>query len=859
MQNETVTDDNSDYKKADNGKKIDFINREKELDKLTGKLKNLREEEYKVVLLAGELGLGKSTLLDKLENRAKKKDFEIIRGRCIYGDSQPYQAFQDAWTSSKNKPLPSIEHLNGKDDVELDDKEMLTAHRNAAFFETAEDLIKETESKPQILMVEDIHLADKGTLNLFNYLSDRLQDEPILFIASYQPGDATRESHFVETKNEMSRNNLFEEIELGPFNYQETKRLAKCILELKEIPEEFLQILYEKTNGNPLFVIEGIRHMEEIGVIDPKKSNFPKSEEDFLMPNVLEEMLERRIFRIDIKTREVLQLGSVIGNEVPFNLLQKSSEFDELELLDHVDRLIENKLWKEMDEEEGFKFSHKILKDKIYDKTGQWVERQRLHIKVAKAIEEVYEDELEKKYLSLAKHYDEGEEYSKAINYYMEGAKDAENMYAHEDAVEMFDKALKLSQKTSEKEHLKLEILEDMAQIYRLLGDYEEGKTLLYQALSLVSDFEEKQRIYLDIVKLLQDHGEFEKALDILDERLAVEDEDSEEKVKFLGRKGWSFMKMGKLEQAEDTIEKGIEISESIGKEEIMADMHHLMGTLAMQMRKFNRAKTHLEIAKETWEKSENLKKLSKTINNLSGIYAYGGDLDRALSEFKKSLDLHKKIRDKSKIHSIYNNIGLTYMKKGDLEKAVFNLRKSYSLSDQIDNKFSKGHNAVNLGRAFLERGDLERAEKYIKEGKKLSEKTKHLDKKIQSEYLLGRIALEKNKLKEAKEHLENLTKYASERDEVKDKGNIQTLKGFIYGKENNLEQSIKSLKEAEKLFKKSNLLDEWAITKYKLGKILKKKGDIEKSKENIRDAQSYFEDRDMQLWSKRCKEVLKN
>ncbi len=837
-----------------------FVAREEELDKYRLIMDEVSDEKGQTLFISGEPGVGKTKLTSEYKRIAAADGFIVLEGICRYGTTHPYLPIQQALLNSGEDMTNSMTFMDGEDDGTLDDKDMLDAHRNAAFYDTAEQLRKLSAEDKYLILLENMHWADKGTLNLFHYLADRLKDCCILFIGTYQPGDAVPGTAFMGIKQQMSRKSLYREIELEPFDIKGTEDMVVGLTGIKDIPDNFIRKLYRKTKGNPLFIKETIHHLIEAGHIsdeDRECLDFPEDKTEMVIPGLIRDVIERRILRLSDSTREILQLGSVIGEVVPFSLLSSASDLDEIELLDQVDFLIVNKIWSEDSNEETFLFKHDVIRDIVYEGIGKWVEKKRLHLSVAEAINKMYGDSIENIYSVLAEHYGKAEEYQTALDFYLDAGHKAEEVYSHEDAIDIYNKALEVTAFLPEEKAVKLGLLEDMAEVYRLIGDYEKSLKKLYSALNTVSYFEDEQRIYRQIACTWQEHGEYGKALGLLEKRLSFEEEATLERCKLLGRKGWSLMQMGRYEDAMNTFEEEKEVAEEIKDEKEIAQAYHDMGSIAIRRGEFDNAVDNLEKAREIRQKTDDLKGLSKTLNNLSVIHTLKGDLDKALTEHERSLEIYKEMGDKTTIGKIHNNIGATYHEKGDLEKALHHLEIGYNISVQVGNRYLMGNTMVNIGHTYMDKGELEKASEHLDKGLRLSEEADYLDCKIHSEYLLTYMELGRGNCDKASEYLDRLVESSLERDVERDKGLVEYLKGVIKREKGQIEDSFRSFEKAIEIFERTGSFDLKAISLYDYGVSLKKKDDIDKSIEYFQKALNYFEERGMKFWEEKCNRAM--
>lgn len=833
----------------------ELVGRDEEIDQLNSYLDAVHRTGGQTIFISGEPGIGKTALIKEIKKSALEKGFDILEGGCTYGVSEPYIPFQKAWYESKNESLPSVEQMKEQNDLDVKSESMLKGQRKAAFYETMMELRNESKNTPHLIIIEDLHLADQSTLNLFHFLAERLDDSPVIFIGTYDPGDAVPGNPFLEMKYHLSRKGLYSELELDKLDKDETRRLATNILDTEDMQKEFLDSLYQKTDGIPLLIKEGLIHLREtnkISIEDYKSLDF---DEELPVPDHIEEVVNRRIFRLEDEARSILQIGGVIGEVIPFDLLTKVSEYDELKVLDHIDDLIRNRLWTENNDDETLRFSHPKIRDVIYSGIGDWVEKQKLHYEIAEGIKDLYQDKIEDMSITLAEHYTKAEKYSLALEHYIKSAKNAEEVYAFEDAIKIYQRSLNIIHHLPKKD--KTAILKRIAKAYRILGEYDESKKIQFEILNDISDPKEKQKIYIQIVKTLQNKGKFEEVLDLIDERLSLEKEDTLERGELLCRKGWSLLKIGNLDKAEKTFEEEVRLAEDLNEDEFMAQAYHDIGSFYMAVHSYEKGVSFLEKAKNIREEMGDIRGLANTINSLSGYNVMRGNLDKALEELQNCLDLYEVMEDTLHMSTIHNNIGYCYRKKGELDKALDHFTKAYRFSEMIENKFKKGERAINIGVIYMLKGSIDDAISYLEEGRRISEETGNLDNKIEADFYLGKIELEKGDLEKAEEYLKNLIESTSSRDLEKDKATVDHLRGDIYRKKERYEDSSECLSEAVDLYEKANLPDQEAYARYELGLALKKKGDIKNAFDAIEKSKIYFKKRGMDLWKNKCEKAL--
>ncbi len=836
-----------------------FVGREEELDELYKTLDSVAAQGCQTVFIIGEPGLGKTKFVHRFKEKAEKEGYIFLKGSCRYETSRPYRPLQRAFADSGKEDLKSLALMNRESDQEIEDKNMFEAQRSAAFYETTEQLKEVALEQPLVICLDDIHWADQGTLQLFHYMADRLDESPILFLATYRPGDALPGTPFIDTLQKMGRKHLYDEIELEPLEMEQTEEMIKELTRMEEVPEDFIQTIHEKTKGNPLFIKETVQQMMVEGTIKPESGQYPDSSRDVEIPDLIQDVIERRVFRLDDESREILQVGSVIGLEVPFPLLKQSSDMEDLDLLNNIDSLIETRLWEEGKEGDTFYFCHELILDTIHKGIGKWVEKRRIHRKVAEAMKDVYEDDIEDRYPSLAYHHREAEEFSKALDYYMKSGMKAEKVYAHEDAVEMYKKAIKVSQRLQEDEIDRLEILERMAKAYVLMGEYEEGREKLYSGLDYTSTLMDEQRIYRKVANSWLEQGQYEKALELVDKGLQIETEDDKtERCRLLGKKGWALMQRGEFEEAEDAFEEERNVAEEIENRKEIAQAYHDLGTLAIQEGDYDKGRERLEEARVIRQELEDLKGLYQTLNNLSVVHTYRSQLDEALEKYEKALEINEKMDNKAAMGGVLSNIGVIYYKKGEFEQALDYLQRGLESARKVGNKYVMSTSFIDLGQVYLAEDELEKASRYVDNSLEISDEIDNKEHEIIGRYIAAEVELKKGEIEDSEREAKKALKIATEIGAKREEGMSRQVLGMVQREKGSWDEAIDNFESSIDIFESLGTSGRQARSLYEYGILWKLKGEDSKAADHIQRALEIFEEGQMKYWVERCEEALK-
>ncbi len=895
-----INDDGEIYLNQEEREEEIFVGRNDEINFLLEKLNRVKNDTSLTILIKGKAGVGKTRLVTEFKKQAISDDFEFLTGKGHYSSSEPYLPFKEAFETYEEDftPLKFSEGSEKEEKSSYQNFKEIESKRDLIFSETTKNIKKLARRRPIVVFIDDLQWADKATLMLFHYLSDRLEDVPVLLIGAARPQSDSGDDFFDGILQRMSKENLFEELELESLTWKDTKEIAQGLTGSFNIPDQFVQLVHETSEGNPLFSKEILREMLEDGTVDQKNNRFPTEKKDIDLPEVVGDIIERRIMRLNQDDLRVLQTGSIIGEEVPFSLLLSVTSMEAFDLLESIDILIGNGLWEGKPSEDIFYFSHGLIHKFVYDDIPDSLKKE-LHNRVGKSMEEEFEDDLEEYYSDIGFHYKQAEDFSKGFEYLKKAGKEAENVYAHEDAVEMYKEALELADKADMKEE-KRNLLEKLGDLYIIIGRYDDSLKYYNRILKEKEGKGYFKRIYRKIANVYDRKGKFSKAKQFVEKGLEIEIEKNKETVRLLNKKGWTEMLQGNFESAKKEFSKALqkyEECERYRKKKDLADIHHALGTVYIHQTEFDSALDQLKKALNIRRELEDLNGQASSLSNLGNVYLHKGKIDKGLENFQKSLEIFKKIGDKGDIAKLLLNLGNVYLRKGDLEKVYSNYQKSYDLFDEIGDKRGVILSLNNLGYYYHMRGDIDTALDYyersmeISKGKNLKnclalghnnlaliyqdkgEKDRakeHCRKsiqlwedigdKLQLVYplsLLAKILGEEGKFKEGIKKAQKSLNISKDIDAKLERGMCHRILGMIYREKDESNQAKNQFEKGEKILREAGLKIELAKLLFEYACLLRKIDKKEESEKNFNEARSMFEKMDMKLWLKRCEEKM--
>jgi class 3 adenylate cyclase/tetratricopeptide (TPR) repeat protein/type II secretory pathway predicted ATPase ExeA len=439
------------------------VGRESEVEALRSALLKLCEGHGQIVSLIGEAGIGKTRLLEEVREILRDRNYELdvystspssirwLEGRALsYGSSLPYWTIthllltdlglSDGASQVKIKValrqrmnalfskeettevMPFIANilgiaLEGKEKARIEalDHTILKNMTHNALREYFTHLAKEC---PTVLVIEDMHWLDPSSLEVLEgFLA--LTDHVPLMILMLMRIDRDHGSWQLRTKAETDFHHRYTDIHLRRLSEKDSDMLVIHLLGGGELPEEIWETIMARTEGNPFYVEEMVRHMIEEGMIAKYEEQWSATEamKKIGIPDTLQGVLLARIDRLEEDVRHTLQMASVIGKSFLYRILETISEA-ERELDVHLSQLQRLDLVREKARipELEYIFKHSLTQEAAYN--SLLVERRRVfHLKVAETIETLFLDRKEEFLGLLAHHYLLAESHNKAASY----------------------------------------------------------------------------------------------------------------------------------------------------------------------------------------------------------------------------------------------------------------------------------------------------------------------------------------------------------------------------------------------------------------------------------------------------------
>ena len=341
-----------------------FVGRAAELELLRSHLAATQTGAQRLVLLAGEAGIGKTRLAIELARIARDEGATVLYGRCEEHAPLAYGAFAQALrepAATRRVPEDVFELTRGIEPSRADER------RYQLFESVAVALREMAHERPLVLVLDDLHWADTPTLALLRHLA-RSDVGATLIVGSYRETDLTREHPLARALADLQRERLLERIDVGALQPTDVGAMVGAWAGLEAAPE-LARAIHEHTEGNPFFIEELLRHLSETGALRQEDGRLVAglSAARLAVPEGVKAIIGQRLERLSEQCNSVLTVASVIGREFDIDSLQRASDLGTEPLLAALDEAVAARVIEEVWGPGRYEFAHALIHETLYE------------------------------------------------------------------------------------------------------------------------------------------------------------------------------------------------------------------------------------------------------------------------------------------------------------------------------------------------------------------------------------------------------------------------------------------------------------------------------------------------------------
>ncbi len=572
-----------------------FVGREAERAELRRLLDQVAKGQGSLVMIGGEPGVGKTRLAEEMALEARQRGLLTLTGHCYEMEgAPPYIPFVEVVEASARvvppealrtalgdsapevaKLMPELRRLFP--DIPASPELPPEQERRYLFNGMRDFLARGSRVQPMFLVLDDLHWADDSTLLLLHHIAQQLHEMPMVILGTYRDVELDVDRPLARALDELLRQRLAHDLALKRLPEAEVEAMLRG-LSGQEPPKPLIDAVYNETEGNPFFVEEVYHHLaEERKLFDAKgrwRLDLEVSELD--VPRGVRLVIGRRLQHVSEDCRRVLTTAGVIGRAFSFELLEALGEVDTEALLDAVDEAERARLITSTHDgpEARFRFAHELIRQTLVSGLSM-PRRQRMHLRVAEAMERVYSSALDEHAAGLAHHlYQAGTaaDPQKTARYLTLAGEQAFAAAAFEDALRHYESALSLQSAEDRRGRADLMFKRGLAR--RSLGLWEEALADWRQALDIYEELAEAEavgRVSSEITEQLVWGARHLEALEISRRGLvALGDHVSAHRCRLLASAGLTLSMAGSYAAGDGMLGQALEMAEQLGDRRLL-------------------------------------------------------------------------------------------------------------------------------------------------------------------------------------------------------------------------------------------------------------------------------------------------
>ncbi len=833
-----------------------FVGREREITVLEEAFEKARSGLGQVVGIVGEAGVGKSRLLLELMRLLPEREYTFLEGKCLhYGSFMPYLPFLDILRSyvqivegdggaiARQKILDKVSQLDTDlrevlaplEDIltlEVTDEDYLTLDpqtKRTRIFEAIRDLLFwESQNKPLVLAVEDLHWIDKTSEEFLGYLIGFLAKARILLVLLYRP----------EYVHQWASRSYYTQIGLGQLSKKASAELVQAILQEGQAVTELRELILDKAAGNPLFMEELTCALLQNGSIGRKDDQYVLTcrTSDIQVPDTIQEIISTRMDRLEENLKRTMQVASVIGRDFAFRILQTITGMREelksyLMNLQGLEFIYEKRLLPELE----YIFKHALTQEVAYN-TLLLRRRKEIHERIGNAIEGLYPDRLGEFYEVLTYHYSRSDNHEKACRYSRLSAEKALRSYANWEAFRFYKEAMRSLDKlpdTEQNRKVKIKVCLAIDSPIRLLSYPEDSFTILENG-----------------EKLARDLGD-ERSLASLCSSMA-----------------FYYTLHGKPAQALECVEKAFESAKQLqdpGLTAILAFDLCAAYNMAGQCRKLvETASQAIDLVERTGSQSKlptgafNLDYYSALYSYCGEALAFQGDFGEGRRMCDKGLRLACEKDDRYSMALSHVMYGYLCLLEGDWSGSVMHFENSIRFQQEIGALVILGISRSALGLAHAYAGNLEMAQNEMRNAIRLSEEYGLTFSSAQYALYEGMMHLHSGNFETARECAERSCDLARRTGQPINEAISMIVLGSALGRADKgcFVEAVGTLLQGIKMCDELNLRPYSAQGHLYLAELYASAGRMDRSAESLTKAQRMFQEMGTEYWVARAERV---
>lgn len=414
-----------------------FVGRAAEYESVLALLDGARDGHGRLVLIGGEAGIGKTTLVDSVIDHARLEGFTVLVGYCFDLEATPpYGPWVQVLRAVGHAELPpgvAMLAEGGAQDIVGGSEDLQAIVVNY--------LASLASAQPLLLVLEDMHWSDQESLDLTRALARELSDQPIVVILTYRHVELAPHQPMYRMLPAFARESHVLRLTLRPLDRGAIQDMLRTRARLADSDEaRLIDYLDLYAEGIPFYIDELLNTLEYEGVLVHNGGTASLGDLGLVtVPPLIRQIVDNHIARVDERSRELLDIASVIGTEIPLDLWQRVSGEQDEPLIAAIEEAQDARLIEEAPSAGGYRFRHSLIRQAVYE--GLILPARRTwHRRIADALEGAPAPDAN----TLAYHLRQADD-PRAVEWLMQAGRDALDLQAPREANRLLGEAIDLA------------------------------------------------------------------------------------------------------------------------------------------------------------------------------------------------------------------------------------------------------------------------------------------------------------------------------------------------------------------------------------------------------------------------------
>ncbi|GAC1636065.1 MAG: helix-turn-helix transcriptional regulator [Chloroflexota bacterium] len=707
-----------------------LVGREHELDRLLQAIDVVAGGSGRLVLLAGEPGVGKTRLAQEATISLRNRRFQVAAGRCYEPrQNTAFYPFVEALAAlhagapasiqtAVSTRWPYLGRLLPQTMAGTTDPPSIAhqdEHERLLWAVTGFIQALAAES-PVAVLLDDLHWADSSSLELLQQLARHTRADRVLVLGTYRDIEVRRKHPLEQALRDLNREGLVERIPVRRMSRDETAALLASSFDRETVSDDFVSLMHRQTEGNPFYVHEVLRALVDRGDVYLDNGRWERRDISQLsVPESVRSAIGERLSRLSDLAQDVLTQVSVLGQTFDFAQLQNLVGRDEADVESVLEEASAAGLVAEVGRDQ-YGFNHALTQQALYEELPSR-RRRRLHLAAGESLDALGQERRRGRAAEIAWHFLEADDDARALPYAILAGDQAAGVFALIEAQQHFRTALELMSETGDSS-AQAEVQEKLGTVLVKSSEYNEAIDRLSRASEMLTgadDWEGVARVEVQIAQAhfgRQSNDEGLSRLERRNEELSGRIP-SLQLARLYDQQAQLLFGAGRYEDYLHAAQRLYALTQSVGDDEMRMTAEGRLSMGLFLVGRTDEARRLIEEAVPRSATTGNLDASWLLLVNAGELYETDGSLETALECRRKALEVAERLGDQGIISFSICNVVQTEILLGRWEPARQNAERSLYLTGHRSSWFSP-YPLLQIAEILYLQGDLDEAASWI-------------------------------------------------------------------------------------------------------------------------------------------------